>query len=145
MVFLYASNLTTANKYYAQKEYKKALKIYQSLKKKGNLAAMNNLAMMYYKGQGTLPDQVKAVKLLETLIQNNKLKKREKSIVLYNLARFYFYGFVNKNTNSLNVDRIIAKELLKESIKLGNKKAESFYNAIYFSKKNKDINNTSKK
>ena len=127
IVFLFAVNLKEANKYYMKKQYKKAFQLYKKL---GNIAALNNLAMMYYYGKGIEPDQAKAINILENLLKK-KLTNKQKSIILYNLARMYYNGYINTFTHKLFIDRDKAKRLLEKSIKLGYKPAKIFYDKIY--------------
>ena len=138
-LFLSASNIQNANKLYAKKKYKQAFNLY---KKSDSIIAKNNIAMMYYYGQGVTPDQAKAVGLLESLLKKN-LSNKDKRVILYNLGMMYYHGYINNFTHKLIVDRHKAKKLLKESSELGYLPAKKFYNNIY--KNNKEINATKSK
>jgi len=137
-LILNAATFEKANQLYKQKKYKEAFKLYQ---KSNSIIAQNNIAMMYYYGYGVGPDQAKAVGILKNLLKQ-KITKKEKSIILYNLGMMYYNGYISNINHKLLIDRKKAKELIKKSADLDYKPAKIFYDKIY---NNKDLNATKTK
>jgi len=137
-IFLYSSSnyYDKGKEYYQKKEYKKAFEIWNDLANKGDIKALNNIAIMYYKGYGVDFDQKKSVDILEDI-----LKKEKNPEVMFNLAYIYYNGYYDNTKHETIIDRVKAKKLLEEAIKLGSKKANLFYEVKYV-KKAKETNST---
>ena len=138
-----------------EKNYQKAIELYEKAIELGNSWAMNNLGVMYDKGEGVEQDYQKAKELYEKAIKlgnsqamnnlgimydkgNGVNQDYQKAIELYkkaaeldndwgthNLANMYRLG------NGVNLDHQKAIELYEKAIILGNKTSLTHYKQIY--------------
>jgi TPR repeat protein len=127
----YQKLLKKATKFYINHQYDKAFKIWQTIyKQKKTPTVVNNIAMAYYNGIGVLPDQAKAVSILE-----NYLKKHHNPKLMVTLALMYYQGYINNFTHEINIKRKTAYQLLKKAASEGNKTAKKLLKKLYNEKK----------
>ena len=88
-------------------DYNKAIELYKTAIKKGNIAALNNLAYLYGQGLGVKQNYVYASELLEKAIEVGNV------MALNNLAYLYEYGLGVKQ------NYLYASQLFEKAIELG--------------------------
>lgn len=104
-----------------QEKVKKALFWYEKAHKNGNVAATNNLANLYYNGQGVTKDLKKAFELYTEASEKND------ALALYNLGMMYYLGeYVKQDENH-------GLELIFKSAKLSNHYAQIQLGKFYLS------------
>jgi uncharacterized protein len=78
----FADPLQDAQAAYSQKDYPQALYLFKPLAEQGNVAAQRQLAMMYYKAQGTKKDETEALKWFLAAANQGNLSD-ELTVALY--------------------------------------------------------------
>lgn len=130
-----------------RKNYQEAINYYQMAILKNNATAEEQLATMYYNGQGVEKDTVQAIALYQSSAQKGN------AVALYHLGQMYYYGLVNQTIDYKN-----ALDCFNQGAKKGNSSSmlrlanmydkglyvqKDVYQAIAWYKKAADLNNLS--
>ena len=96
---------------------KKQVEWYQIAANRGHPGAMNNLGLLYEKGQGVEKSGIRAFELFNKTLEHQSLEPEDRSISLFNVGRCHHYGIgVAKNIN-------MAFDLYSRAAELGHQRA----------------------